>query len=155
MQIRPKFGDLTYTSSMSEPTEFQLHKQLRADSIRVGQLELCELRLVNDSRFHWYLLVPRIPDLTELHHLPTAHRLTLLNEIEQLSEHLLATTSASKINVATLGNIVPQLHMHVIGRSPEDPAWPNSVWASGPAETYTKADAEAAIKALREALIAS
>ena len=137
---------------MSGPNDFTLHKQLRADSLRVGQLELCELRLMNDSRFHWYLLVPRIPDLTELHHLPTAHRPTLFSEIERVSEHLLTTTDTSKVNVAMLGNMVEQLHVHVIGRHQQDPAWPNPVWASGPAETYTKADAESAIKALREAL---
>lgn len=137
---------------MSETNEFKLHPQLRADSLRVGQLELCELRIVNDSRFTWCLMVPRIPDLIELHHLPTAHRLTLFSEIEHVSEHLLASTIVSKINVAALGNMVPQLHVHVIGRHPDDPAWPNSVWTAGPGENYTKADAEALIVGLREKL---
>lgn len=133
-------------------SEFKLHQQLRADSLRVGQLDLCELRLVNDSRFHWCLLVPRIPNLVELHDLPTAHRLTLFQEIEQVSQYLLTHTDTEKVNVAALGNQVPQLHMHVIGRRPGDVAWPNSVWAAGPAETHTKTAAEAAIVALREQL---
>lgn len=140
---------------MSETSEFKLHPQLRADSLRIGELELCELRLVNDSRFQWCLLVPRIPELVELHDLPTAHRLTLLQEIETVSKHLLNSTNASKINVAALGNMVPQLHIHVIGRHPQDVAWPNSVWAAGPPENYTKADAEALIVALREPLISN
>lgn len=140
---------------MSETSDFKLHPQLRTDSLRIGELKLCELRLVNDSRFQWCLLVPRMPDLSELHHLPTAHRLTFLDEIEAVSSYLLDNTSASKINVASLGNMVPQLHMHVIGRNPDDRAWPNSVWAAGSAENYTKADAESLIMALREALISA
>jgi len=138
---------------MATDTEFKLHPQLRADSLRVGQLELCELRLVNDTRFPWYLLVPRLPELTEIHHLPTAHRLTLFKEIERLSDYLLSNTKATKINVAALGNIVPQLHVHVIGRHPDDQAWPNPVWTGGSTETYTKADAESLIVAIREALL--
>ncbi len=134
-------------------SEFTLDERLRADSLRVGQLELCELRLINDRRFHWCLLVPRIPDLIELHQLPTAHRLTLFSEIEQLSNYLLNTTDSEKINVAALGNQVSQLHLHVIGRRPSDLAWPNSVWTAGPAETHTKSEAEAAIVALRDALV--
>lgn len=140
---------------MTETTAFKLHPQLRADSLSVGKLELCELRLVNDARFRWCLLVPRMPDLAELHHLPTAHRLTLLNEIEQVSEYLLASTDSHKINVAALGNMVPQLHIHVIGRSTADPAWPNAVWTAGPGEHYTKADAESLIVGLRETLAIS
>ncbi len=140
---------------MTETRDFKLHPKLRADSLRVGKLELCELRIVNDSRFTWCLLVPRVPDLLEMHDLPTAHRLTLFSEIEQVSEHLLAQTTAEKINVAALGNIVPQLHVHVIGRHAGDPSWPNSVWTAGPGEHYTKADAEALIVGLREQLAIS
>ena len=133
-------------------SDFKLHQQLRAESMRVGQLDLCELRLVNDSRFHWCLLIPRIPNLTELHDLPTAHRLTLFEEVEQLSQYFLDHTDAEKVNVAALGNQVPQLHLHVIGRHANDVAWPNSVWTAGPPETHTKTAAEAAIVALREHL---
>lgn len=138
---------------MSETSDFQLHPQLRADSLTVGQLPLCDLRLVNDSRFHWCLLIPRIPNISELHHLPTAHRQSMMSEVETLSNYLLENTDATKINVASLGNMVPQLHIHVIGRHDKDPAWPNSVWAAGSAENYTKADAQAIIVALRDSLI--
>ncbi len=138
---------------MSEPSEYKLHPQLRADSLGVGNLPLCELRLMNDRRFQWCLLIPRIPDITELHHLPTVHRQRLMSEVELLSNYLLENTSATKINVASLGNRVPQLHIHVIGRNPADSAWPNSVWAAGTAETYTKTDAQSMIVSLREALI--
>ena len=134
-------------------TDFKLNPKLRETSLTVGELPLCDLRLVNDSRFQWCLLIPRIPDLTELHHLPSAHHQSMMSEIETLSNYLLEYTSATKINVAALGNMVPQLHIHVIGRHPEDPAWPNSVWAAGSAENYTKADAQALIVDLRAALI--
>ncbi len=140
---------------MSDTPEFELHPKLREDSLRVGELLLCDLRLVNDCRFPWCLLVPRIPDITELHHLPTAHRQSMMSELEILSKYLLEHTSATKINVAALGNMVPQLHIHVIGRHPADPAWPNSVWAAGSAENYKKADAQALIVDLRAALIES
>ena len=124
---------------MSETIEFKLHPQLRADSLTVGQLPLCDLRLVNDSRFYWCLLIPRIPDITELHHLPTAHRQSMMSEVETLSKYLLENTEATKINVAALGNMVPQLHIHVIGRHSKDSAWPNPVWSAGSAEHYKKA----------------
>jgi len=140
---------------MSETNEFQLHPQLRADSLTVGQLPLCDLRLVNDSRFPWCLLIPRIPDITELHHLPTAHRQSMMSEVETLSTYLLENTEATKINVAALGNMVPQLHIHVIGRHSLDPAWPNPVWSAGSAEHYKKTNAQALIVALREALISN
>jgi len=136
-------------------TDFKLNPKLRETSLTVGELPLCDLRLVNDNRFQWCLLIPRIPDLTELHHLPSAHHQSLMKEIETLSNYLLENTSATKINVAALGNMVPQLHIHVIGRHPEDPAWPNSVWAGGSAENYTKADAQALIVDLRAGLIES
>ncbi len=137
---------------MTETSDFKLHPQLRSDSLRVGKLGLCELRLVNDARFPWCLLIPRVPDLVEMHHLPTAHRLTLFNEIEQVSEYLLGHTPSSKINVAALGNMVPQLHFHVIGRRPDDLSWPNSVWTAGPGQNYTKTAAETLIVGLREQL---
>jgi len=137
---------------MTEANDFVLHKQLRMDSLRVGKLGLCELRLVNDSRFTWCMLVPRIAGLVELHDLPTAHRPSLFDEIERVSEHLLTNTTSDKINVAAFGNLVPQLHVHVIGRHSADPAWPNPVWTAGPGETYTKADAEALIVGLRNSL---
>lgn len=140
---------------MSDTSDFKLHPQLRTDSLTVGELPLCDLRLVNDSRFQWCLLIPRIPDLTELHHLPTAHHASLMRELEKVSTYLLENTSATKINVAALGNLVPQLHVHVIGRHEADPAWPNSVWVAGAAENYTKADAQALIVDLRAALIES
>jgi len=140
---------------MTQTSKFELHKRLRKDSLRVGELELCELRLVNDSRFCWCLLVPRIPDLVELHDLPTAHRPALFNEIEQVSQHLLANSNSRKINVAAFGNLVPQLHVHVIGRHEADPAWPNPVWTAGPGENYKKADAESLIVGLREQLALS
>ena len=134
-------------------SEFELHQQLRADSLRVGELALCELRLMNDSRFCWCVLIPRLPGLVELHDLPARHRTTLFEEIEQVSDYLLQQTRSEKINVASLGNQVPQLHVHVIGRHSGDPAWPNPVWVSGPPETLTKAAAETFIVGLREHLI--
>ena len=115
-------------------------------------MKLCELRLLNDERFHWCLLIPRISDLVELHDLPTAHRLTLFDEIEQVSQTLINYAASEKINVAALGNKVQQLHIHVIGRKTTDPSWPNSVWTAGPAEAYTKSGAETAIRSLREQL---
>ena len=116
---------------------FALHAQLEADTTLVLDLPLSRCLLMDDSRFPWLILVPRLADLRELHDLPKDQRVELFDEIEAVSRALEAVTSAFKINVAALGNQVPQLHVHVIGRRTDDAAWPNPVWGSGAAVSYT------------------
>lgn len=121
--------------------EFQLHPVLAADTLAIARLAVSELLLMNDARFPWCILVPRYPGLTEWHHLPAAARLPFLDEMDRLSRALLALPGITKINVGALGNRVPQLHVHVVGRHPADAAWPGPVWGSGPAQAYDDAAA--------------
>jgi diadenosine tetraphosphate (Ap4A) HIT family hydrolase len=129
-------------------SEFSLHPTLAADTRRVAALPLSELLLMNDARFPWAILVPRVPGLTELHQLSREHRGLLMDELERTSTALLALPEVSKINVGALGNRVAQLHVHVVGRDPADPVWPDPVWGSGPAVPYAEAAAERLLRHL-------
>lgn len=118
---------------------FELHQKLAADCERLGDLPLCAVLLMRDERFPWAILVPRIEDLRDYHDLPRDQALTLFDEVGAVSQALIDAFAAEKINVAALGNQVPQLHVHVIARYASDIAWPGPVWNAGPAEA---ADAE-------------
>ena len=116
--------------------DFVLHPRLAADCFVIGDLALCRVLLSNDVRFPWCILVPRLPDLRDFHDVPPAHRTTLFSEIERVSLALKRVGAADKMNVAALGNMVPQLHVHVIARRTDDAAWPAPVWSAGPATPY-------------------
>jgi len=131
---------------------FELHPRLAADCIVLGELPLSRLLLMNDSRFPWCILVPRQAGLREWHDLSAADGARLFDEIGQVSRALIATCGAYKLNVGALGNMVPQLHVHVVARQPDDAAWPGPVWGSGPAEPYAPDAADRLAGRLREAL---
>jgi diadenosine tetraphosphate (Ap4A) HIT family hydrolase len=136
---------------MTEPA-FELHPRLAADCAVLGDLPVSRLLLMNDRRFPWCILVPRQAGLTELHHLPAADRPALMAEIELVSRALIDACRAAKINVGALGNLVPQLHVHVVGRTPQDAAWPGPVWGFGAAESYETSALEALTSRLCEVL---
>ena len=115
---------------------FVLHKQLREDTHPVIQLDLCDVLLMNDTRFPWCILAPRLPDAREIHSLEPAHQQMLWQETSQVAGCLEGITGAHKMNIAALGNLVPQLHVHVIARFEEDAAWPGPVWGVGTPEPY-------------------
>ncbi|MBR9829722.1 MAG: HIT domain-containing protein [Oceanospirillales bacterium] len=117
--------------------EFELDPRLMADTIALGDFPLCRLLLMNDSQYPWLILVPRRAGVTELYHLPANEQQQLMHEVSELAETLADLFQASKMNVATLGNMVPQLHMHVIARQASDPAWPGPIWGKHPAVPYT------------------
>lgn len=116
--------------------EFELDPRLVTDTIAIGDFPLCHLLLMNDSQYPWFILVPRRAGVTELYHLPANEQQQLIHEASELSETLADLFQARKMNVATLGNMVPQLHMHVIARKESDPAWPGPVWGKVPAVPY-------------------
>lgn len=119
---------------------FELHPQLKKDSFHLADLALCQLRLINDQRFYWLLLVPKIANARELTDLtPTDHQ-QLWQEVYSLSQVIKPLKQADKLNIATLGNLVPQLHLHLVARFTQDVAWPNPVWGSGNAEPYSLAE---------------
>jgi diadenosine tetraphosphate (Ap4A) HIT family hydrolase len=131
---------------------FELHPRLAADCIVLGDLPLSRLLLMNDSRFPWCILVPRQAGLRELHELTTADGAKLFAELDRVSRALIDCCGAYKLNVGALGNMVPQLHVHVVARQPEDAAWPGPVWGSGPAVPYQSAVANALAARLSTAL---
>ena len=119
-------------------TSFKIHSKLQDDCVYLGRMKLCEVLLMNDNRFPWVILVPRIPGLRDFHELPEDSRPDLFNEIEVVSQTLKKQYKADKINVAALGNQVPQLHVHIIARRQSDEAWPGPVWGSGTIQPYSR-----------------
>lgn len=131
---------------------FQLDARLSNDTHLVGDLALCRVLLMNDARYPWVILVPRRPAAREIHRLPTADRLVLLEECCQVSELLERLFQPEKINVAALGNLVSQLHVHHVARYRDDPAWPGPVWGHTPAVAYTPEASVSRIAMVRSGL---
>ena len=117
--------------------EFELDPRLVTDTLALGDFPLCRLLLMNDSQYPWLILVPRRAGVTELYHLSASEQQQLMHEASELSETLADLFQARKMNVATLGNMVAQLHLHVIVRQESDPAWPGPVWGKHPPVPYT------------------
>ena len=115
---------------------FELHERLAVDSVLVAKLPLSQLRLARDARFPWALLVPERPDISEMTDLAPADQGQLMTEIDRVSRALRQLHSPDRINVAALGNMVPQLHVHVVARFREDVAWPGPISGVGQACFY-------------------
>jgi diadenosine tetraphosphate (Ap4A) HIT family hydrolase len=117
--------------------EFALHSRLAADTTYVTDWPLSRVLLMEDARFPWLVLVPRRVGASELHDLPSLDCRRLIQEIAQASLVLKDLTGAAKINVGALGNLVPQLHIHVVARCLGDAAWPGPVWGHGVPVAYS------------------
>jgi diadenosine tetraphosphate (Ap4A) HIT family hydrolase len=115
---------------------FALDPRLEQDTLHMGDFPLCRLLLMNDASYPWFILVPRREEVSELFQLDEADQRSLWRETTLLAELLKDTFKADKMNVATLGNVVSQLHMHVIVRRRSDAAWPAPVWGRQPAQPY-------------------
>ena len=115
-------------------SDFELDTRLAADSVLVADGPLSQIRLMNDARFPWVVLVPRVAGASEWIDLSGDQQRLLLAEINQISRHLKQKPNVTKLNIGALGNIVRQLHVHLIGRFEGDAAWPGPVWGSGPAQ---------------------
>jgi len=131
---------------------FQLHPRLEQDCFTVGQFALSQLLMMNDCQYPWFILVPRRADITEIYRLAEADRQMLLAESCLLAEKLEEIYRPDKLNVATIGNLVPQLHMHHVARYRSDKAWPAPIWGKLPAQPYDRQKANLQIARLREAL---
>ncbi|HEX6010404.1 MAG TPA: HIT domain-containing protein [Geminicoccaceae bacterium] len=116
--------------------EFALDPRIDETSVPVADWPLSQLRLKDDARFHWLLLIPRRPRVVELTDLAEDDYLQLNAEVLAANRLLQEVERPDKINVATLGNVVPQLHVHVVGRFASDPAWPDAVWCHGAGPAY-------------------
>jgi len=134
--------------------KFALDPRLGGDSVPVIDLPLCSVRLMDDARFAWLLLVPRRGATSEIHELDGIDQESLWREIRLASDALRAVAPCDKLNLGALGNIVRQLHVHVVARREGDAAWPGPVWGSGVAEPYAAPVREHLVAALRDRLAA-
>ncbi len=121
---------------------FELDQQLAKDCFVVGDFPLCQLLLLNDANYPWFILVPRIAGMEELHDLTQEQQQQFMRESSLLARVLKECFVGEKMNVAALGNMVRQLHIHHIVRYSSDQAWPGPVWGRFPAKLYGKADAQ-------------
>ena len=117
---------------------FQLHPRLQQDCITIGRFELCRLLMMNDSQYPWFILVPEKTDINEIYQLTKPDRELLAEESSYLAENLAELYQADKMNIAAIGNIVPQLHIHHIVRYQTDRAWPAPIWGKFDAVPYTE-----------------
>jgi diadenosine tetraphosphate (Ap4A) HIT family hydrolase len=131
---------------------FRLDERLARDALVIGDLPLCRVLLMNDVRWPWLILVPRREGLVELIDLEPPDRTRLMDEAGRAARFLKSQARADKINVGALGNIVRQLHLHVVARVIGDPAWPGPVWGYGVATPYGDDAAQALIAATKTSL---
>jgi len=133
-------------------TQFLLHSQLVADTTLVGEFPLCQVLLTNDGNFPWLILVPKINAITEFHELTDEQQAQFLIESNAVSRLLKDGLNADKINIAALGNMVPQLHIHHVARFKEDPCWPKPIWGQLPAISRAPQQAAQLIKIISTTL---
>lgn len=131
---------------------FILHERLAQDTIAVADLGLSALLLMQERRWPWLILVPRRAGIREIADLAPADRALLIEEIAAATRLLQALYRPDKVNVAAIGNLVPQLHLHVVARYRVDPVWPKPIWGQLPPEPYEKAVLDARLAELRHAL---
>jgi len=138
---------------MSSPASpWSLHPQLARDTVPVGDLALARVLAMNDANYPWVILVPRRGGAVEIIDLDETECGRLMAEIAQVSAALRQLTGCDKLNVAAIGNVVPQLHVHVVARRTSDAAWPKPVWGAVPPRLYAAADLRSFVAALRGAL---
>jgi diadenosine tetraphosphate (Ap4A) HIT family hydrolase len=135
---------------MSAP--WSLHPQLAFDTSPIGDLPLSQVRLMNDANYAWLVLIPRHAEASEIIDLTETDRTQLMTEIADASRALKTVTACDKLNVAAIGNVVPQLHVHIVARHRDDAAWPRPVWGSVPSRAYAPAALAALIAAIRSEL---
>jgi len=121
---------------MDDPFAFKLDPQLKQDTVLVADWHLCQVRLMNDSRYPWVILIPKVEDVSEIHQLADEQQQLLLGESVRLSKALEQLFAPHKLNVAALGNMVRQLHIHHIVRFEDDASFPRPVWGVGDAVPY-------------------
>ena len=133
-------------------SNWSLHPQLKRDTVNLGDLPLSRVLVNDDANYPWLILVPRRPNLVEVIDLDEGAQAQLMREITRVARALREITTSHKLNIAALGNVVPQLHVHVIARFRDDAAWPNPVWNVVPRRAYAQEELEAFTRPLREQL---
>jgi len=130
----------------------ELHPQLAQDCLKLGRFPLCRLLLLRDANYPWFILVPDREEIREIHQLSEQDQQMLLRESMTLSRALEQAFAPDKLNIAALGNMVSQLHIHHIARYTTDPAWPAPVWGHLPSKAYLDDELVAVVEALKSAL---
>jgi len=133
--------------------KFQLHPRLQQDCFVVGNFALSQLLMMNDSQYPWFILVPQRNDISEIYQLNDCDRQQLLQESCLLAEKLIDIYQPDKLNIAAIGNLVPQLHLHHVARFKTDKAWPAPIWGKFAACAYPKQDEAAHISRLQQSLL--
>lgn len=138
---------------MTKEEKFSLDPVLAKDTIEITRLKLCHVGFMNDKRYPWLVMVPQKPDLIELIDLDQDDQIQLMREINTLSHIMQTLFNPFKLNTASLGNMVRQLHIHLIARQQDDPAWPGPVWNIGEAIPYQAKEASEVISSIRSAIM--
>lgn len=134
-------------------SEFVLHPRLEADSHFVCSLTLCQVRISLDANYPWFLLIPELADVKELHHMSSPQQHLLTNESQILASAIEICYQPDKLNIASLGNVVPQLHVHHIARYIGDKAWPAPIWGHSLAKTYKESVLNERIQQLNDCIM--
>lgn len=129
---------------------FKLDERLEQDTISLGSLDLCQVLLMNDQQYPWIILVPKVDSISEIYQLNVEQQLTLMHESNQVLELMMQEFNADKMNIAALGNVVSQLHVHHIARYKTDKAWPAPVWGQHPVEPYLESELLIMIERLQD-----
>lgn len=122
---------------------FTLHPRLQQDCCDLGRLELCRLLLMNDRTYPWFILVPERENVAEIYQLSESDQVLLIRESSMLARAMERLFRPDKLNIAAIGNLVPQLHVHHLVRKVSDPAWPGTVWGRPPGEAYAPLQVDA------------
>jgi diadenosine tetraphosphate (Ap4A) HIT family hydrolase len=130
----------------------ELHPELQKDCLLIGRFTLCRLLLMRDANYPWFILVPDRTGIAEIFELSERDQRQLLRESSRLAAILAARFNADKLNIAALGNVVPQLHIHHIVRYRDDPAWPAPVWGRVPPRPYSPQALSAVLATVRSGL---
>lgn len=134
-------------------TPFTLHPQLKKDCFEIADFPLCKLLLCNDSNYPWFILVPKVENVQDIYQLEWQQQQQLLNESSLLSELLMQVYQGDKMNIAALGNVVPQLHIHHIVRFKTDQSWPKPIWGQQAITPYTDEEIQSVISTIESKLL--
>jgi diadenosine tetraphosphate (Ap4A) HIT family hydrolase len=135
--------------SPSPSAAWSLHPQLERDTVNIGDLPLCRVLIIKDANYPWLLLVPRRPEVDEILDLDEVEQAQLTTEVTRVARALKLVTGCDKLNIAALGNVVPQLHVHVIARRKTDAAWPRPVWGAVPPVSHDPGELDNFTAAIR------
>ena len=151
----PEISETADAPELTADFGFELDHRLAADTIEVRTLKLCTVRLMNDHRYPWLILIPQAQNMSEISDLSEADSLVLMREIRTVSLAMEELFRPQKLNVGALGNIVAQLHIHIIARHDDDPAWPGPVWGHSPAEPYEEKQLENLCAIIKKVLVSA